>query len=421
MKVKSDDQEKKEEFIVQMIQRVMRDYVEGKIVMYCNSVRKMKELTKALNCESYYHHAKQKDEKLKRFQDDEKRVIVTTSALRLRIDILDIRAIIHVDESRSLMNYAQKSERAKRDELSSQAIVRWKEDDREVKSAKEWRIEEMRWMTRFIKSDENDTKASCRRVMLNEYLNERENRRECEDGKEKCDVCNKMMRLNEKKIVKNAIQKKKRRSSMQNERELNLMKRQKYDSQQHERLSIWVERNERKWEKSKKAKELLWELKQMKELCSMCTKNESDSNVHLIYYCRESTKTVEKYQSMKKLIRERRTMKKFEDCNWCFVSQTWCNRWEENESEEKEWRLKARETKCKYMNMMLGWFLIFVQDESFAEKLQDRMRKRELNMNDQKEILRYLRRRKKWEKLKTWKILEEYWQEVKERKKRLES
>ncbi len=124
MKVKNDDQEKKEEFIVQMIQRMMRDYVEEKIVMYCNSVRKMKKLTKALNCESYYHHAKQKDEKLKRFQDDEKRVIVTTSALRLRIDILDIQVIIHVDELRSLMNYAQKNERARRNELSSQMIVR---------------------------------------------------------------------------------------------------------------------------------------------------------------------------------------------------------------------------------------------------------------------------------------------------------
>ncbi len=93
-------------------------------------------------------------------------------------------------------------------------------------------------MTRFIKNDENNTKASCRRVMLNEYLNERKNQRECEEKEEKCDVCNEMMRLNEKKIVKNAIQKKKRRSLMQNERELNLMKRQKYDSQQHERLSI---------------------------------------------------------------------------------------------------------------------------------------------------------------------------------------
>lgn len=213
---------------------------------------------------------------------------------------------------------------------------------------------------RFIKNDENDTKASCWRVMLNKYLNERENWREYKERKEKYDVCNEMMRLNEKKIVKNAIQKKKRRSSMQNERELNLMKRQKYDSQQHEWFNIWVEQNEQKREKSKKAKELLWKLKQMKELCSMCTKNESCSNVYSIFYYQKLSETVAKYQRMKKLIQEWKMMKNFEDCTWCFVSWTWCNWWEENESEEKEWRLKTKEIKCKYMNMMLNWFLIFV-------------------------------------------------------------
>ncbi len=140
-------------------------------------------------------------------------------------------------------------------------IVRWKENDWEVKSAKEWRIEEMKWMTKFIKSDENDMKASYWQVMLNEYLNEWKNRRECEERKEKCDVCNKMMSMNEKKIMKNAIQKKNERSWMQNKRELNLMKQQEYDSQQHEWLSIQVEQNEQKWEKSKKVKELLQKLK----------------------------------------------------------------------------------------------------------------------------------------------------------------
>ena len=199
------------------------------------------------------------------------------------------------------------------------------------------------------------------------------------------------------------------------------MKRQEYDSQQHKQLSIQIEQNEQKQEKSKKAKELRRELKWMKELCSMYTKNKSCSNVHLIYYCQELSETVAKYQRMKKLIWEWKTMKNFKDCRWCFVLQTWCNRWEENESEEREWRLKMKETKCKYINMMLSWFLIFVQDKSFAKKLQDWMRKRELNMNDQKEILRHLKRRKKWDELKTWKILKEYWQEVKERKKRLES
>lgn len=103
------------------------------------------------------------------------------------------------------------------------------------------------------------------------------------------------------------------------------------------------------------------------------------------------------------------------------MSQIWCNQWEENESKEKKWWLKMKEIKCKYINMMLSWFLIFVQNESFAKKLQDWMKKKKLNMNDQKKILRYLKRRKKWNKLKTWKILEEYWHEVKQRKKRLKS
>lgn len=133
----------------------------------------------------------------------------------------------------------------------------------------------------------------------------------------------------------------------------------------------------------------------MKELCSICMKNESWSNVHLIFYCQKLNDTVAKYQRMKKLIQEWKMMKNFKNCKWCFMLQTWCNWWKENESEEKEWRLKIRERKCKYMNMMLSWFLIFVQKKSFAKKLQNWMSERKLNMKNQIEILQYLRRRKK--------------------------
>ncbi len=143
VKVKGDGREEEEGFVVQMIQRVMRGYAEGKTVVYCNSVRKVKELAEALNCEVYYHDAEQKDEKLKEFRDDGERVIVATSALGLGIDIPDIRAIIHADEPRSMLDYAQESERAGRDGLSSQAIVIWKEEGRGARSAEGWRIEEM--------------------------------------------------------------------------------------------------------------------------------------------------------------------------------------------------------------------------------------------------------------------------------------
>lgn len=63
--------------------------------------------------------------------------------------------------------------------------------------------------------------------------------------------------------------------------------------------------------------------------------------------------------------------------------------------------MKAGERKCKYTDMVLGWFLIFVQDERFAEGLRDRMSERGLNIKDQKEVLRYLGRRKKWGGLET--------------------
>lgn len=421
VKVKDDGREEEEGFIVQMVQRVMRGYAGGKTVVYCNRVRKVKELAEALNCEGYYHHAEQKDEKLKRFRDGEERVIVATSALGLGIDIPDIRAIIHADEPRSLLDYAQESGRAGRDGLSSQAIVIWKEDGRGAGSAEGWRIEEMGWVTRFIKGGEDETEASCRRVVLDEYLDGREDRRGCEEGEEKCDVCNEMMGLNEEEIVEDAVPEKERRSSMQDERGLNLMERQEYDSQQHERLSIRVGRNEQKREEGKEAEELLRELEKMKGLCPVCTENESWSNVHPIFYCREPNDTVAEYQTMKKLVQEWKTMEDFGGCRWCFVPQAWCNRWEENEKEEGGWRLKAGETKCKYTDTVLGWFWVFVQDESFAEGLRDRMSERGLNIKDQKEVLRYLGRRKKWGGLETWEILGEYWQGVKQRNKRLES
>jgi hypothetical protein len=44
-------------------------------------------------------------------------------------------------------------------------------------------------MRRYIEGD-GGAKEKCRRVILNEYLNWREDRRGCEEGKERCDEYN---------------------------------------------------------------------------------------------------------------------------------------------------------------------------------------------------------------------------------------
>ena len=58
--------------------------------MYCNSVARVTRLAKELGCNAYYYYAEGKANMLAQFIAGEQRVIVATSALGIRVDILDI-------------------------------------------------------------------------------------------------------------------------------------------------------------------------------------------------------------------------------------------------------------------------------------------------------------------------------------------
>jgi superfamily II DNA helicase RecQ len=53
-------------------------------------VGKVQTLIETLNYNEYYHAAAKKDEKLRAFVTGQKKVIVATSALKIKIDIPDI-------------------------------------------------------------------------------------------------------------------------------------------------------------------------------------------------------------------------------------------------------------------------------------------------------------------------------------------
>jgi hypothetical protein len=352
-------------------------------------------------------------------------LIVATSALGLGIDIPDIRVIIHADEPRNLLDYAQESGRAGRDGLSSQAIVMWRGESREEEGLRESRrTEEVRWVRRFIGGAKDNTEAWCQRVVLDEYLDGREDRTGCEEGEEKCDGCRGFDELNDDEImagdpVQSGLvieQNESNEESLglredEDDNELSMVERQEYSNQQHERLSVRIRQNHQRQEEGEEA-EVLWrQLEEMKGLCAVCTQNGRVSNMHPIFYCREQDETVAEYHNMKKLIREWKAMEDYGGCIWCFVPQAWCNRWEENK--EGGWRLKEGERTCIYTDVVLGWFLVFAKDEEFAKGLKERMRERGLNVEKQREVLMYLGRKEKWAGLETWVLLQEYWQGVK--------
>ena len=79
-----------EEMVLGMVRQKLRKYKAGKIIVYSNSVPKVKELAKKLGCHAYYYHAVGKASMLDEFTAGKRRVIVATSALEIGINIPNI-------------------------------------------------------------------------------------------------------------------------------------------------------------------------------------------------------------------------------------------------------------------------------------------------------------------------------------------
>ncbi|KAK3065215.1 hypothetical protein LTS18_006001 [Coniosporium uncinatum] len=82
----------------------------------------------------------------------------------------------------------------RRDGKRSVAVV--VKDDREGLEGRDQSVEEMRYreeqarlVERYLRGEVEKERVMCRRVVLDEYLDGREEREGCDAGEEKCDVC----------------------------------------------------------------------------------------------------------------------------------------------------------------------------------------------------------------------------------------
>ncbi|KAI1670755.1 hypothetical protein L13192_06271, partial [Pyrenophora tritici-repentis] len=91
--------------VLEMVRQKVAKYKTGKIVVYGNSVPKVKGLAEKLKCHAYHHHAVGKASMLEEFMGGKQRVIVATSALGMGVDVPDIRCIVHMDWPFSVLDY----------------------------------------------------------------------------------------------------------------------------------------------------------------------------------------------------------------------------------------------------------------------------------------------------------------------------
>lgn len=173
--------QREKEIIKELVGWTLAESEEGKVIIYCNTIPKVEDLVSAelFNCDGFYSKVKnrRKKEILEDFRKGSKRVVITTSALGIGVDIPDIRLIVHADKPRNLLDYAQESRRAGRDGLPSRAvIIGWQGKAEEGKKDK--------LVERLI----GKGGIECRRVVMSEYLDGRFGRVEYEDREEKCNV-----------------------------------------------------------------------------------------------------------------------------------------------------------------------------------------------------------------------------------------
>ncbi|KAF2175086.1 hypothetical protein K469DRAFT_767179 [Zopfia rhizophila CBS 207.26] len=90
-------QKEREKIVLKLIKRKIQKYKIEKIVVYYNTVSKVKRFIEVLDYSAYYHDAIEKNSMLKKFIKKDKQVIIATSSLDIGVNILDIRCIIYIN------------------------------------------------------------------------------------------------------------------------------------------------------------------------------------------------------------------------------------------------------------------------------------------------------------------------------------
>jgi superfamily II DNA/RNA helicase len=180
-----------DETVIRVAEAKHKQYYPGKVIVYANTVKKVKDLADGLGVDAYYSAADMKAEKFEDFRSGREQVIVATSALGLGVDIPDIRAVIHADQPRDLEDYVQESGRAGRDRQKSEAIIvicpSRAPVKRDVVGLHEQERDEL--VERYIQQrDVEERSRVCRRVILDRHMDGIE-RAECQSNEEACDVC----------------------------------------------------------------------------------------------------------------------------------------------------------------------------------------------------------------------------------------
>jgi RecQ family ATP-dependent DNA helicase len=398
-----------EEMVLGMVRQKLRKYKAGKIVVYSNSVPKVKELAKKLGCYAYHHHAVGKASMLDEFTAGGGRVIIATSALGMGIDIPDIRCIIHIDWPFTVLDYAQESGRAGRDGLRSEAVMIVQEGEQRAAEDKQAEVEQQ--LVRAYVEGKDET-VICRRVVLDGYLDRREKERVgCEEGEEKCDVCRRADDEEEDEEEMEEEESEEDEGGSSNEEDTGTVEaereeaRRVFEQQQQARRgprqTLTQQRQQEFADMEWLRRQLAWWTKR----CGICEVAGEGQSGHDVRRCwrPESRQAKE----MIKAVEEKMRFEEYSGCFWCGVPQEVCNRWEDN-GRGRYQRAEGRD--CQYRGVLVGGLLglVYGGEEGVIERWVTRLVEQGVDASSIEGLVRHLGRKQALECVESNRLVGEF-------------
>lgn len=351
------ERSKRIECLSDLVECALRDesQPDGKVVVMCESKPEISAIVEAgmFPCEPFHADMteERKEEVLEEFRAGTIRVVVASGSFNMGIDIAGIRLIVHMDEPRNMRDYGQGSGRAGRDGLASRAIIirggLGLGDDR---------------VKRYIDRE----RQQCRRIDIDEYLDDDRTRQRCVADESWCDWCQEQSRRRSESQTAvetgaeaevEAIKEEERRirrevAGQARERSVPQARR----IRQVQRQAAWYE-------------ELARRLERWKGICVMC-RSRDQTSTHSISRCgrEHSRQAEEERRGMQRSIKYAANVV----CYKCGVPKVVCQRW------SADGRVPAeRHADCQYYGVLIGVVIGIKYGYPIAwEEWQRRMQRR---------------------------------------------
>ena len=367
------DQEDELVTVIQTARAELKNH--DKMVVYSCRVEDCKSLAESIGCEAYFHDAEDKQGIYHRFVHDETcNVIVATNAFGMGIDVAHIRWVIHVNVPRTLFDYSQESGRAGRDGRKSQVMI--------VRGRHKGQSQQQSQMDNDRQLMERYLGAPCKRVVLDAFLDGRQDRVRCEVGEEWCEGCSGAIDEGEDMSTTNKDIPRRRsptpsitespeagHSSPRAPRVIPISKS----------ATIMIRREQEVREAQEKIQQMRGMLNGIRGSCAYCYITlQEQGHDHYMYYCpKEESRIIRtECHGWKKRLRKRNELARYGGCHWCFLPQAWCNRWREKSGTGNAgmYELVKDEKHCQYQDVVVEVLAVLIHVEAgFQEQMQRRM------------------------------------------------